>query len=104
MGDGEWVMSDGKDMSGFPHCPSPIARHGEALNRVRWRCRRGLLELDLVLARFAERHLEDLTLEEMEAFAGLLERPDLDLWELIGSTTQYGDEHANRVLGKLRAS
>jgi len=25
-------------------------------DRVRWRCRRGLLELDLILARFLERH------------------------------------------------
>ena len=27
------------------------------LDRIRWHCRRGMLELDLVLARFLERHL-----------------------------------------------
>jgi antitoxin CptB len=79
-------------------------KHEETLNRIRWRCRRGLLELDLVLARFSERHLESLSAEELETFSGLLERPDLDLWELIGSAGRRGDEHLDRVLDKLRAS
>ena len=30
------------------------------LERVRWRIRRGLLELDIVLGRFVEAHYEEL--------------------------------------------
>ena len=30
------------------------------VDRIRWHCRRGLLELDIVLARFLDRHLDDL--------------------------------------------
>lgn len=83
--------------------PSPVTRHpSPELNRVRWRCRRGLLELDLVLARFVERHLESLSAQELETFARLLEWPDLDLWELIGSTARYGETPSAGVLGMLR--
>jgi antitoxin CptB len=53
------------------------------LGRVRWQCRRGLLELDLVLARFLERHYSSLARAEQESFKGLLEYPDNDLWDLI---------------------
>ena len=36
------------------------------LDRIRWNCRRGLLELDLILEKFLERHLERLTPDELE--------------------------------------
>ncbi len=46
------------------------------LARVRWRCRRGLLELDLLLGRFVERHYANLTAAERALFAQLLQTPD----------------------------
>ena len=51
----------------------------EWLRRLRWRCRRGLLELDLWLAAFAENRLSLLTPEECRAFEALLEEVDADL-------------------------
>jgi antitoxin CptB len=53
------------------------------LDRIRWRCRRGLLELDLVLTRFLERRLTALTEAERDAFKSLLQRSDNDLWDLV---------------------
>jgi antitoxin CptB len=53
------------------------------LDRIRWRCRRGLLELDLVLARFVDRRLSALTEAQLEAFKSLLQRSDNDLWDLV---------------------
>jgi antitoxin CptB len=41
-------------------------------DRIRWQCRRGLLELDLVLATFCDRHLERLETKELELFRELL--------------------------------
>ena len=84
-----------------PHS-SLLTPHREAINRIRWQCRRGLLELDLVLVRFVELHLEQLSPRELEAAAALLAQPDMELWELIGSAAPYGDEDVNRVLGMLR--
>lgn len=52
-------------------------------DRIRWRCRRGLLELDLLLARFVARRLAQLSEAEREAFKSLLQYSDNDLWDLI---------------------
>jgi len=43
------------------------------LDRVRWHCRRGMLELDLLLHRFLDRHLASLTPDEMERFKEVLD-------------------------------
>ncbi len=52
------------------------------LDRVRWRCRRGLLELDLVLAAFLERRYGRLDAGQRRLFDELLEQPDNDLLDL----------------------
>ena len=46
------------------------------LDRIRWQCRRGMLELDLVLGRFVEQDLAGLAPAELETFRQLLEEPD----------------------------
>jgi antitoxin CptB len=51
-------------------------------DRVRWRCRRGLLELDLVLEGFLARGYDRLGPDERAAFLELLEQPDNDLLDL----------------------
>ncbi len=53
------------------------------LDRVRWQCRRGMLELDLVLARFVERHFAGLPSDQRAAFKTLLEHSDSVLWDLV---------------------
>ena len=52
-------------------------------DRIRWQCRRGLLELDLVLAKFLDRHLDNLSSGSLTAFKRLLDYPDHDLWDLV---------------------
>jgi antitoxin CptB len=55
--------------------------------RLLWRCRRGMRELDIVLARFARETLPGATPAERQALAELLELPDplLAAW-LLGET------------------
>ena len=53
------------------------------LERVRWRCRPGLLELDIVLGRFIENHYASLNEAELIAFDELLDMPDTLLWDMI---------------------
>lgn len=55
----------------------------KSLERIRWRCRRGLLELDIVLCRFVERHYAGLGEAGRAAFDTLLEMPDAELWDMI---------------------
>ncbi len=49
------------------------------LDRIRWQCRRGMLELDLVLNRFLESDLENLGVEQMQVFKELLDEADTRL-------------------------
>jgi len=51
-------------------------------DRIRWRCRRGLLELDLVLQRFLERRFERLDPNDRRLFDELLDAPDNDLLDM----------------------
>jgi len=51
-------------------------------DRIRWRCRRGLLELDLVLEAFLARGYGRLDAGQRRLFDELLERPDNDLLDL----------------------
>jgi len=46
------------------------------LDRIRWQCRRGLLEMDLILKRFLEEDLESLTPDELALFKELLGEVD----------------------------
>jgi antitoxin CptB len=45
--------------------------------RLRWQCRRGMKELDILLARYLDERFCAASPQEQEAFRGLLEIPDL---------------------------
>ena len=49
------------------------------MRRLRWQCRRGLLELDLLFMRFLVKRYSALNTEEQGAFQRLLEQPDQTL-------------------------
>jgi len=51
-----------------------------SLNKIRWQCRRGMLELDMILISFFDNCYESLTIEEQGAFIRLLEYPDPTLY------------------------
>ena len=66
-------------------------------HRLYWKCRRGLLELDLVLQRYLQHYPDD------ESLAPLLELPDNDLWDIvIGRSDAYDHRHHDTV-ARLRA-
>jgi antitoxin CptB len=53
------------------------------LNRLRWRCKRGLLENDLFIERFFERHGPRLTTREAAGLTALMDLADNDLLDLF---------------------
>ncbi len=55
----------------------------EEVRRLSWRCRRGLLELDIVLQRFSENHVGTLSKQELLAFDGLLDLPDNEFLDVV---------------------
>ncbi|MAZ66715.1 MAG: succinate dehydrogenase assembly factor 2 family protein [Kangiellaceae bacterium] len=50
------------------------------LPRIRWACRRGMLELDVILLPFVEKHYGDLTKQKQREFVSLLPEPDPDIY------------------------
>ncbi len=70
--------------------------------RLAWRCRRGMLELDIVLQRFISNHFDALSLAEMHAFDEILALPDNDFWALINANTPHLDVARNAVIEKLK--
>ncbi len=48
--------------------------------RLRWKCRRGMLELDIILQNFFENQYEQLKENEKSIFAQLLDCEDSELW------------------------
>lgn len=59
-------------------------RLGErGLSKLRWRCRRGLLENDLFIARFFDRHGADLSTRHARGLYELMDLSDNDLLDLL---------------------
>jgi antitoxin CptB len=54
-----------------------------ALSKLRWRCRRGLLENDLFIERFFDRYAATLTVEQASGLEQLMELSDNDLLDLL---------------------
>ena len=52
-------------------------------NRLKWQCRRGMLELDVILIPFLDEHLEGLTDDLQNAFVELLKHADPDIYTWI---------------------
>ena len=72
------------------------------MNRLRWRCRRGLLENDLVLERFLDRHGSGLEGERLDAFKALLDYADDELWGIVSGRSECRDPALFEVVGLLR--
>lgn len=54
-----------------------------ALSKLRWRCRRGLLENDLFIQRFFSRHEASLTQGQANGLLALMDLSDNDLLDLL---------------------
>ncbi len=72
------------------------------LRRLRWRCRRGLLENDLMLARFLERRAADLDDARLAALNTLLQFGDNDLWDLLSERVESDDARLAPVVAMIR--
>ena len=74
------------------------------LQRVRWRSRRGLLELDIVLGRFIDKHYAQLDEAGKQAFEALLDMPDNPLWDMIACRQEATHAEQQALLEKIRAA
>jgi antitoxin CptB len=77
---------------------------GRSLDRLRWRSRRGLLELDLVFERFWAGPGKEMTERETAALERLLDMPDNDLRDIVMGRADSADESLRELVQKLRAA
>ena len=68
------------------------------INRLKWKCRRGLLELDLILEKYLGKNPADPLLSE------LLDLPDKDLLDIVMCRSEGYAPHLNEIVARLRAA
>ena len=87
----------------MPDVPAARPIDARALSKLRWRCRRGLLENDLLLDRFFAR-AEPVTETEARGLALLMELADNDLLDLfLGRQKAPADLDRPEVRGVIDA-
>ena len=68
------------------------------IGRIRWDCRRGIKEAEVLLAPFVDRHFAELSLEDKRAFVDLLKEHDVDLFEWFTLRSEPDDPHLRRIV------
>lgn len=102
------VTPDGLPVSAAQAEAATRSHQGIAANRrrLRWRARRGLLENDIVLTRFLDRHESQLSDADVAGLHRLLNETDNDLLDLLLSRKEPAGELAGddvqRVLRLIR--
>ena len=74
-----------------------------SIERLKWRSRRGLLELDLVFERYW-RQVGTVSADEARVLERLLALPDNDLLDLVMGRTETPDSEFRDLVNKLRAA
>lgn len=72
--------------------------------RLQWRCRRGMLELDLLLQPFVENVYDDLSPEDKYKFHLLLDLQDQELLECLMLQTPPKDDSLNDIISQVRST
>ncbi len=76
---------------------------GAELNRLRWRCtRRAMLEMDILLGSFLDKHYSSLNPEQAAVFVALADMEDLELWPLITGKRECENSLQAEVVTMLR--
>ena len=72
--------------------------------KLRWQCRRGMKELDLVLVRYLDRHFIAASASERHNFVRLLETEDDQLWAWILGRSHPQDAELDALVQRVRSS
>lgn len=74
------------------------------LSKLRWRCRRGFLENDLVLERLLKARGHAFTDAEHDQLCSLLALDDNDLWDIIAGRSSAFPEGTSDMVQTLRST
>ena len=68
------------------------------INRLRWHCRRGMLELDVLLIPFLQDRFRDLELADQQRFEKLIECEDQDIFSWVMRNAEPEDGDIKRIV------
>ncbi|MDH5387917.1 MAG: succinate dehydrogenase assembly factor 2 [Gammaproteobacteria bacterium] len=71
-------------------------------SQLRWRCRRGMLELDLLLTAFVEMEYNSLTEQDTLLFFRVLDYQDQTLFDLLLGKTVSPDLAVAALINRIR--
>jgi antitoxin CptB len=74
------------------------------VSRLRWQCRRGMLELDALLGDFVEQHYTRMQKQEQEVFKEILTFPDQLLFDYFFGNGKSIDKDVNNVIERIRCA
>jgi len=74
-----------------------------SVDRLRWQCRRGMLELDLLLEAFLDAGYDGLDEPDKKAFVDLLGQPDQLLLDWLIGHARPEDREVGRLVDIVRA-
>ncbi len=75
----------------------------EEIRRLRWQCRRGMLELDVALLRFLDEDYRSLDTVQRATFSRLLEAQDQTLHGWLMGRDQPEEADVQRLVARIRA-
>ena len=62
------------------------------INKTKWKCRRGLRELDLLFRKFSNNHLESLSKQDLNIFNSILDIEDQPIYDFIFKGVSLGNQ------------
>jgi len=69
--------------------------------KLKWRCRCGMKELDVMLTRYLEQRYEQAPITEQQAFKALLELPNTDLYAYLMGQTKPVDIQMQALVERM---
>jgi len=73
-----------------------------SLSKLRWHCRRGMRELDVLMLRYLEDSFESAPAEEQQGFVDLLALEDPILFAYVVGREEPQDENLQKLVQKIR--
>ncbi len=70
----------------------------------RWQCRRGMLELDLLLNNFVDKKVNTLSEQEKQSFELLLSYPDQTLLDLLLGNSVSSDPSISILVQQIQST
>ena len=72
----------------------------DEINRINWKCRRGMREIDLLLREFSRTSLKNLTNDELSIFDQILNYDDQKLYDFIFKNETLGNKNHEDFINK----